>query len=149
MNKELTQNNANLSPNIIGTIQNAIRRDKVVSIMYHSKEKGLSTRDVEPMDIIMKNGKTCLVGWCNLREDWRTFRIDRIEKVVIHINQTFDPRSGYNREDFEDKNSRDSEQSDFDDNLPYTPIAPRNPQKKTLDFGSVEELRTYEDDISI
>lgn len=93
------------SQNLIGTINNAVRQDKLLTIIYYSKEKGLTERVLEPMDIVIRGGRKNLVGWCRLRNDWRTFRIDRINFIKVHMDEKFEPREDYRRENFEDEGS--------------------------------------------
>lgn len=91
------------SQNLISTIVNAARNKKLITIHYYSNEKGITERDIEPMDIVIRNGKKNLAGWCRLREDWRTFRLDRINFIKIHLGETFGRREGYNKADFQDE----------------------------------------------
>jgi len=93
------------SQNLIGTINNAVRRDNLITIHYYSNEKGLTERIIEPMDVVIRMGKKNLVGWCRLRNDWRTFRIDRINFIKVHMTEKFEPREDYKRTDFEDEGS--------------------------------------------
>lgn len=88
------------SPNLLDTIQNAIDNRKVVVIEYDSRENEVTNRTVEPMALIYKNRRRHLVGWCRLREDWRTFRLDRIAMVKL-MSETFTLRDGFKVEDFE------------------------------------------------
>lgn len=94
------------SQNLIGTINNAVKQDKLITIHYYSNEKGITERVIEPMDVVIRNGRKNLVGWCRLRNDWRTFRIDRINFIQVHLQDSFEPREGYRREDFEDEGAQ-------------------------------------------
>ncbi|MBL7789956.1 MAG: WYL domain-containing protein [Chitinophagales bacterium] len=91
------------SQNLVSTIINAARSRNLITIHYYSNEKGITERDIEPMDIVIRNGKKNLAGWCKLREDWRTFRLDRINFIKIHLGEKFTKREGYNRADFQDE----------------------------------------------
>jgi predicted DNA-binding transcriptional regulator YafY len=82
------------SPNLLSSINNAIENNKVVSIEYDSREKGTTVRDAEPMSIIYKHGKRHLVGWCRLREDYRSFRLDRITTIKVN-SAFFEPRADF------------------------------------------------------
>ncbi len=93
------------SQNLIGTINNAAKRENLITIKYYSNEKGLTERVIEPMDVIIRMGKKNLVGWCRLRNDWRTFRIDRINFIAVHMNEKFEVKEDYRRENFEDEGS--------------------------------------------
>lgn len=107
------------SPNLMDTIQNAIDNLKIAVIEYDSRESDNTIRAVEPMALIYKNRKRHLVGWCRLREDWRTFRLDRISMVKL-MNETFVKREGFNVEEFEVDDqfvnaSEDSEEDEYED----------------------------------
>lgn len=94
------------SQNLIGTIIHASKIDKLITIHYYSNEKGITERVIEPMDVVIRNGRKNLVGWCRLRNDWRTFRVDRINFIKIHLNESFEAREDYRRENFEDEGVR-------------------------------------------
>ncbi|MGB1247404.1 MAG: helix-turn-helix transcriptional regulator [Chitinophagales bacterium] len=88
------------SPNMLSCVDNALENQKIIAIEYDSREKGTSNRMVEPMALIYKNRKRHLVGWCRLREAWRTFRLDRISLVKV-MCEDFNKRDGFNVEEFE------------------------------------------------
>ena len=89
------------SPNLMGTINNAIIERKILNIEYDSREKGITHRDIEPMAIVYNKGKRNLVGWCSLRNDWRSFRLDRLNCIKLNLSATFNPRPDFKIEDFE------------------------------------------------
>jgi len=91
------------SQNLISTIINAAKKKNLMTIHYYSNEKGITERDIEAMDVVIRNGKKNLVGWCRLREDWRTFRLDRVNFIKIHLGETFPKREGYKKEDYQDE----------------------------------------------
>jgi predicted DNA-binding transcriptional regulator YafY len=93
------------SQNLIGTINNAVKRSNLITIHYYSNEKGLTERIIEPMDVVIRMGKKNLVGWCQLRNDWRTFRIDRINFVKVHMNDIYEVRADYDIKNFQDEGS--------------------------------------------
>lgn len=93
------------SQNLISTILNAAKQEKLITIKYYSNEKGITERVIEPMGVVIRMGKKNLVGWCRLRNDWRTFRMDRINFITIHMNESFEAREDYRRENFEDEGS--------------------------------------------
>ncbi len=68
--------------NHIQPILNAIAQKKVLQIDYfafHSQEH--TKRDVEPIGIFFKDSYWHLIAFCRMRDDYRDFRIDRINKV--------------------------------------------------------------------
>jgi predicted DNA-binding transcriptional regulator YafY len=89
------------SPNLLNVIHNAIENRKVATIQHSSYEKGLTVRDVEPMAVVYKDRRRNLVAWCRLRNEYRSFRLDRL--VCIKLKQEeFVRREDLNIEEFQD-----------------------------------------------
>ena len=61
----------------------ALRTDRVVRLRYRDGSGTESTREVEPLGSIGKEGHWYLVGWCRLREGVRAFRGDRMLSVEL------------------------------------------------------------------
>jgi predicted DNA-binding transcriptional regulator YafY len=118
--KVSTRKQMHYSPNLLDCIQNAIDSQKITVIEYESRDNDSTNRKVEPMALIYKNRKRHLVAWCHLRDDWRTFRLDRIEMVKL-MNETFEKREGFRVEDFvkddEFTSSDNDEDDDFEDDF--------------------------------
>ena len=87
------------SPNLLSTINNGIENGRVLHLEYDSNEKGVSSRDVEPMAVIYRSRKRNLVAWCRLRSDYRCFRLDRINLVNL-LREEFSAREDFNVDDF-------------------------------------------------
>ena len=68
----------------IQRIMSALATGKVLQFDYISfiKEENTS-RAVEPIGMYYSLGNWYLIGYCKLRKDYRTFRIDRIQKINI------------------------------------------------------------------
>lgn len=94
------RNKMHYSPNLLGCINNAIENHKIVSLEYEARDFEISKRDIEPMALIYKNRKRNLVAYCHLREDYRTFRLDRINLIKVN-NADFIPREGFDASIFE------------------------------------------------
>jgi DNA polymerase-3 subunit alpha (Gram-positive type) len=68
----------------ISEIQEAINLGVKVKLKYFSSFNGeVSEREVTPRRIMKENNKDYLVGYCHLRGDERTFRIDGILHIEI------------------------------------------------------------------
>ncbi len=78
------------SSNNLMKIQSAIINFQLLKIEYVSSKRKRSTRDIEPFAIYSTNGNFLLIAFCRLREDFRVFRIDYIEKLVTQ-GDTFIP----------------------------------------------------------
>lgn len=66
------------APQVPVTVQRAITEQLVVAIDYLDRNSAASRREVEPMGVVSLDDDWYLVGWCRLRDDARTFRLDRI-----------------------------------------------------------------------
>ncbi len=81
-------------------IQSAIIHFQVLQIDYQSSAKKRTTRNIEPFAVYSINGNFLLIAFCRLRNDYRSFRIDFIEKLT-HQNETFTPHNMTLKEYFE------------------------------------------------
>jgi len=64
-------------------IRKAIAQQCTVSIEYTDAKDSLSQRELEPLGLLFWGATWTLVAWCRLRDDYRTFRLDRIETLTI------------------------------------------------------------------
>jgi proteasome accessory factor B len=69
---------------IYATIEAATRHRKRVTLTYQAHATGMkSRRDIDPYALIYREGAWLVVGWCHLRHEVRTFRVDRIGEAVM------------------------------------------------------------------
>jgi len=61
----------------------ALRADRVVRLRYQDASGAESTRDVEPLGSIGKDGRWYLIAWCRLRDGVRAFRGDRMLSIEV------------------------------------------------------------------
>lgn len=102
-NEDYNNNNRkrmHFSPNLLACVNNAIENKVLIALEYESSDSEITKRNVEPMALVYKNRKRNLVGWCHLRNDWRSFRLDRIEMIKLN-KDAFEPRENFNVEEFE------------------------------------------------
>jgi predicted DNA-binding transcriptional regulator YafY len=66
---------------------------------YAREDGERSSRSVRPLALSFWTGVWTLASWCELRKDFRAFRIDRMEDVLV-LERTFVPRRGQRLEDF-------------------------------------------------
>lgn len=97
------------SPNLMSTVNNAIDNSVLCELEYDSREKGITKRIIEPMAIVYKDRKRNLVAWCRLREDYRSFRLDRIGMIKL-LSDTFLRRQDFNIDDFQDSDNGTQEE---------------------------------------
>ena len=60
----------------------AIVGNQVLRLEYRDATGGISTREVEPLCLAFWGGAWTLGAWCRLRQDFRSFRPDRIDAGV-------------------------------------------------------------------
>lgn len=106
------------SPNLLATIENAMNRRKILHLVYESREKGQSVRDVEPMALMFKDNRRHLIAYCRMRQDYRAFRLDRILLAYL-TKEEFLTRPDFNKAAFEESfealsNQHDSK-NDYED----------------------------------
>lgn len=108
------QKQMHYSPNLLSTINNAIDNLKLAVIEYDSNQKGISVREIEPMAVVYKDRKRHLVGWCRLRNDYRSFRLDRLNSIKLK-QEEFIKRHDFNVSNFQDDPSVSGNYEDYDD----------------------------------
>jgi len=73
------------------TIEKGIRENRIIHLKYNSIESGITEREIEPYFMIFIERAFYFVGYCFLRKEMRTFRLDRISNVLL-TEKTFKPR---------------------------------------------------------
>lgn len=69
---------------IYATLEAATRLRKRVTLTYQAATNGLvSRRDVDPYAMVYREGAWLVVGWCHMRQEVRSFRVDRIHECVM------------------------------------------------------------------
>ncbi len=75
--------------NNLSDLQYALTNYRLVRIAYTNKEEEVSNRLIEPFALISAEN-WYLIAWCRLREDFRFFRLDRIQQMEI-LSEPFSP----------------------------------------------------------
>ncbi len=65
----------------IDLTEGAIEGRDIVSFAYHDENGAATRRDVQPLGLWFWGTVWTLVGWCELRDDFRMFRLDRMEEL--------------------------------------------------------------------
>lgn len=82
----------------LGLVREALRSQVRVRFSYADKEGAGSKRTVRPLTLAFW-GKTWTLGaWCELREDFRSFRVDRLQEA--ELGQPFETEAGKTLDDF-------------------------------------------------
>lgn len=88
-----------IASNALSEIQLSITNYNFIDINYRKANDPLiSFRRIEPYAIYSSNNKWILIAWCHLRNEYRAFRIDRIQHFKI-LQENFDDR-GFNLQDY-------------------------------------------------
>ena len=53
---------------------------------YQRADGERSQRTVRPLGLVYWGQKWTLIGWCQLRKDYREFRLDRIEELNVSVD---------------------------------------------------------------
>jgi predicted DNA-binding transcriptional regulator YafY len=80
-----------VDPRHLTTIAAACRDSECLRFAYRSRDGTESRRDVEPCSLVNLGRRWYLLGWDRGREDWRTFRVDRLERPAA-TGRRFIPR---------------------------------------------------------
>ncbi len=75
--------------NNLSDLQYALTNHNVVKVHYTNKEGIATDRLIEPF-ALLNSENWYLIAWCRLREAFRFFRLDRIQKMEI-LSEKFDP----------------------------------------------------------
>ena len=78
----------------------AIREERELSITYRALDDAVSSRKVLPLLVTYYLEVAVLMAWCGLRNDFRHFRIDRIE-AMAETGSFFSGRGNTLRAEFE------------------------------------------------
>ncbi len=68
---------------IIDTLRRAVAQRRQVAITYQSFRQQTTERELDPYGLALQWGLWYLVGYCHLRSEMRTFRVDRILRATL------------------------------------------------------------------
>ncbi|WP_282608614.1 YafY family protein [Pelagibius sp. Alg239-R121] len=74
------------APNV-GLLREAIRKRQIVQIVYENGEGNRSERRLHPLVVWNLTDGWMFSAWCELRQDFRTFRFDRIADLTITVDR--------------------------------------------------------------
>jgi predicted DNA-binding transcriptional regulator YafY len=80
-------------------LRRAIREQRIVRMAYTDARGNLTERTIHPLGLFIWGGIATFGAWCTLRQDFRTFRPDRIDRLEV-LEQTFDPSPGQTLQDY-------------------------------------------------
>jgi predicted DNA-binding transcriptional regulator YafY len=77
----------------------AAQERRIVLIAYAREDGQQSIRRVHPLALYFWGGAWTLAAWCELRNDFRSFRVDRMEHLES-LEEIFNPKTGQMLSDF-------------------------------------------------
>lgn len=92
----------NVSPALtaaMAPLRLAIEQNRKVHFGYMRADGAASERSVRPLALFYWGAAWTLAAWCELRDDFRNFRLDRISGLSV-LDETFQPEPGHTLEDF-------------------------------------------------
>ena len=92
----------NISPSLtaaMAPLRLAIEQKHKTRFSYTRADGADSERTVRPLALFYWGSAWTLAAWCELRDDFRNFRLDRISGLMI-LDEIFQPESGCTFEDF-------------------------------------------------
>ena len=84
-------------------LRRALRRRLKVHFCYRDGEERQSARTVRPLALSFYGPSWLLAAWCELRQDFRSFRLDRISELDV-LDERFRLEPGKTIQDFLKRN---------------------------------------------
>ncbi len=85
----------------LGVLRGAIDQSAKVRFGYTRLDGEGSARTVRPLGLFFWGTVWSLAAWCEMRQDFRNFRVDRMAKLAV-LEETFAPEPGRRLEDYLD-----------------------------------------------
>lgn len=119
-------------------IKVAILKRRVIDFDYVNSQGGKSRRSVEPVQLWFKGGAWYLWGFCQKRNEFRTFRISRVKNLAV-TEKMFEKRK--------QEGSRENEKASRNEIAGVNPKIPEMPSvtEFTLRFQPEILYRVYDD----
>ncbi|HJU84099.1 MAG TPA: YafY family protein [Holophagaceae bacterium] len=77
----------------LGELRVALREHRKVRVHYARRDGQSSERVLQPLGLAFWGSGWSLAAWCELRDEFRTFRPDRIRELTL-LDETFEPEAG-------------------------------------------------------
>ncbi|HLO43318.1 MAG TPA: YafY family protein [Leadbetterella sp.] len=74
----------------LSDLQFALTNFLVIEIEYTNELTETTQRKIEPFALLSTQENWLLVAWCRLRQEFRYFRLDRIQKISV-LSEKFEP----------------------------------------------------------
>jgi len=83
----------------IPALRRAIRERRKVRLVYRSEQGEETTRVVRPLALLYFGPVWLYTGWCEMRRDFRHFRLDRVDAATV-LDETFRDTPGQRLADY-------------------------------------------------
>lgn len=94
----------NTSDQVLQDIRKSIRLERKLQIYYQDKDKENSNRVIWPIGLGFFDQIRIIIAWCELRQDFRHFRTDRIADLAL-LDQRYPIRKHVLMQQWRDANS--------------------------------------------
>lgn len=84
---------------VLSTVRPALEAQKIIWLAYVRKDGTASERRVRPVGLFFWGDCWSLIAWCELRQGFRNFRVDRIDRLEV-LDEKFVAQPGQTLEDF-------------------------------------------------
>jgi predicted DNA-binding transcriptional regulator YafY len=95
----------------LAALRRTIRERRKVELEYGDAAGRLTRRRVWPLGLFFYGPVWLLAAWCELRQDFRMFRVDRMAEAIF-LDLTFAPTRGRTLEDFSRQTARRAQSAD-------------------------------------
>ncbi|MEA1940887.1 MAG: YafY family protein [Pseudomonadota bacterium] len=85
-------------PEAFGPVRNAIANKRKLRVVYNSLDDAVTKRVIRPLALTCFGRVWLLSAWCELRNDFRHFRTDRIERLTV-LAESYEDEPGKRFED--------------------------------------------------
>lgn len=82
----------------LAALRQALREHRKVQVAYARADGEASERLVQPLGVVFWGYRWNLAAWCELRGDFRTFRLDRLR--TVELRESFETQPGRRLEDY-------------------------------------------------
>ncbi|HRC84992.1 MAG TPA: YafY family protein [Thermoanaerobaculia bacterium] len=94
----------------LSAMRQAIHQHRVIELSYRDEHGRETERRLRPLALAFHPPAWLLLAWCELRGDFRAFRLDRFQSFEV-LPELFKPEPGKTLEDFHSRMERERAQS--------------------------------------
>ena len=93
------QKNQGATRDVMEQLRGAIEASRVIQVAYCDEKLQVTERRLRPVALLFWGRVWTLVAWCELRVDFRSFRVDRFQGLRV-LEEGFTPEPGRRYEDY-------------------------------------------------